>query len=663
MASVLQREPDWTVLPAATPIALTRLLRRSLEKDLRRRLHDIADARIEIEDARSRTSSIESVQPAVLDPAGLRWRRTAFAAMATLALVAAGVTIRLPKDGRAIVAMGPSAQTIATQLTNYGGTEAAGALSPDGRSFVFVSDHGGTTDIWLRQVSGGEPIRLTNDTVEEGDLAYAPDGDSVYFTRFDANGTGIWRTGVLGGVPRRVLDNAQKPALSRDGRSLAYVNSATPNLRGGGWEIVLSGLSGGGSRTLVRGIPAGLGPPRPAWSPDGRWIAYMTGALFGPLSMFVVDVDTGQQRQITQLPPGTIESGQPAWLPDSRHLVVPYIPLSRQQSPNDLGIVDIRDGAISRFTTTVAEGFSVPSVSADGSRLIATSVSRLSEIWKVPLGREPEASGRAAVRLVDSSMRPMWSSVSRDGRRLLFNSPASGARNLWMMPVDGSAPSRQITAMPGDAVSHSSLSPDNTRVAFASIASGHSDIWTQNIDRSDLRQLTNDEPADSWPVWSPDGHWVAYLSSREGRAEAWRVRTSGGSPEKFSDGPTLGDWIRRPDGNGTWIVRGGVELVDVEHHAVVWREPLSSAGPTLSLPVFSLDGRWISAPFREARDHDAIRIFDTASGKSRVAVKLPFHVAFRASWTDGGHSMIVNRDDRVTHIVLFDHFWPGQSSR
>ena len=322
LAAIVEQEPDWTVLPAATPVTVSRLLQRCVDKDLKRRLRDIGDARIEIEDARSRTSSIESVQPAVLDPAGLRWRRTAFAAMATLALVAAGVTIRLPKDGRAIVAMGPSAQTIATQLTNYGGTEAAGALSPDGRSFVFVSDHGGTTDIWLRQVSGGEPIRLTNDTVEEGDLAYAPDGDSVYFTRFDANGTGIWRTGVLGGVPRKVLDNAQKPALSRDGRSLAYVNSATPNLRGGAWEIVLSGLSGGGSRTLVRGIPAGLGPPRLAWSPDGRWIAYMTGALFGPLSMFVVDVDTGQQRQITQLPPGTIESGQPAWLPDSRHLVV-----------------------------------------------------------------------------------------------------------------------------------------------------------------------------------------------------------------------------------------------------------------------------------------------------------------------------------------------------
>jgi hypothetical protein len=81
------------------------------------------------------------------------------------------------------------------------------------------------------------------------------------------------------------------------------------------------------------------------------------------------------------------------------------------------------------------------------------------------------------------------------------------------------------------------------------------------------------------------------------------------------------------------------------------------------LPTFSPDGRWISAPFREARDHDAIRIFDRATGKSRVAVRLPFHVAFRASWTDGGRSMIVNRTDEATHIVLFDHFWTSQKSR
>jgi hypothetical protein len=87
----------------------------------------------------------------------------------------------------------------------------------------------------------------------------------------------------------------------------------------------------------------------------------------------------------------------------------------------------------------------------------------------------------------------------------------------------------------------------------------------------------------------------------------------------------------------------------------LWDE--QNRGGGLSLPVFSSDGKFISAPFREARDHDAIRIFDVSTGKSRVAVRLPFHVNFRASWVDNGKAFIVNAGYAVSHIVLFDHFW------
>ncbi|MSO24070.1 MAG: hypothetical protein EXQ58_12675 [Acidobacteria bacterium] len=62
------------------------------------------------------------------------------------------------------------------------------------------------------------------------------------------------------------------------------------------------------------------------------------------------------------------------------------------------------------------------------------------------------------------------------------------------------------------------------------MASGHSDIWTQHVDGSDLRQLTSDEPAGSWPGWSPDGQWIMHLSFRDdGRQETWRVPWGGGA--------------------------------------------------------------------------------------------------------------------------------------
>jgi len=73
--------------------------------------------------------------------------------------------------------------------------------------------------------------------------------------------------------------------------------------------------------------------------------------------------------------------------------------------------------------------------------------------------------------------------------------------------------------------------------------------------------------------------------------------------------------------------------------------------------MFSPDGRSISAPYSEGRDHDVIRIFDVATGESRVAVRLPFHVTFRASWVEGGKALVVNRYEPIRHIVLFDRFW------
>jgi dipeptidyl aminopeptidase/acylaminoacyl peptidase len=136
-------------------------------------------------------------------------------AVAATALMMRGPTaVSIPIDSRS--------QTIAARLTDYDGTEAHAALSPDGRSFVFVSNHGGTPDIWLRHVLGSELVRLTNDSTEEADLSYAPDGQTVYFTRNDSSGVAIWQVGALGGQPRKVLADAFMPVPAPDGRSLAY---------------------------------------------------------------------------------------------------------------------------------------------------------------------------------------------------------------------------------------------------------------------------------------------------------------------------------------------------------------------------------------------------------------------------------------------------------
>ena len=434
------------------------------------------------------------------------------------------------------------------------------------------------------------------------------------------------------------------------------IRSADPD--GSGSAIAVSALDGSGAQTLVAqhsnrlraaACPLGL-PMVVGWrTVRARCLVQSTFSSSTPRP--------GHQRRVAQLPPIGNVVGQPAWLPDNRHLVISYLPFPRLQAPADLGIIDIQDGSITRLTTTVGNAFLTPACRPTARAVIATGLAISGEVWKVPLGADPDANRRSAVRLVDGSALPMWTFVSRDGRTLLFNSPASGSRNLWTMPTDGSASPRQITAQPNDSISHSSLSPDGTHVAFASIASGHSDIWTQNIDGSDLRQLTNDEAADSWPMWSPDGSSIAYVSFRNERAETWRIPSAGGTPEKILDQFVRGDWIRQPGGTGTWIATGGVQLIDVERRSVVWNRMTPNGND--STPTFSGDGKFISAAFREGGDR-VIRVFDTATGESRVAARLSFRTLFHVSWTDSDRAFIVNRFEPVSHIVLFDRFWSAE---
>jgi len=660
IAAILGREPDWDALPPATPAGLRRVLRRCLEKDPKRRLHHFADVRIEVEEALGGENGAAR-RPDTEARAARRWRLLALAS-GLAALTFAGLAAMLLRRGTDAPA-GVTGLTSVSQLTRLDGTETSGALSPDGRSFAFVSRHGGTPDIWVRRVAGGEPVRLTNDAAEESDLVYAPDGETLYFTRDEAEGPSIFRIGALGGPPRRVRGGARQPAPSPDGRRVAYYAAGA-----GGNALVVSALDGSETRTLLRDVVGQN--PRPAWSPDGRSLSYITSGLFAPSNLFAVDAASGQVRQLTRFERSGEGIASQRWLPDGR-IAVAYSPLG-SVFETDLGILDVARGTITRLTLNVDELVGELSVSADGSRLIATATKTRRELWKVPLGADPDANARAATRVLDESRDPMWIFVSRDGRTLLFNSSMAGSRNLWTMPLDRSEAPRQITTLPENAVMHSSLSPDGNRVAFASRSAGHSDVWLQNVDGSDLRQLTNDDAADSWPVWSPDGRWIAFGSLRGGNRETWRVGPDGGRPERMMDGFFRGDWVTRSDGSGQWIVTSlggpgvsmvvGARLIDVERRTVVWERRLPGTG--ISLPVFSTDRQSISLAGQDPQGRDVIWALDPGTGDPRVLVRFadPFRTYFRASWVDGDRALIVNRYHTVSRIVLFDRFWRDEGA-
>ncbi len=264
------------------PPGVRRLLTRLLEKDPKRRLRDIGDARFDLDEARG--PGVERSGPG--NAVGRRWKATAVAALvacAGLAALAAALGTRRPAPPSAAADL---SQAIVSQLTNYGGTETAGAIAPDGRSFAFVSNHGGTPDFWVRQVAGGEPVRLTNDAADEFSPEYAPDGDSIYFTRTDATGTAIWTIGAFGGQARKVLNDARSPSPSPDGRTLAWLHRGERRLLARRERRRRQQR-----RTLVANVLAvGRHCVRATWSPDGRSSRTASGGLFAPRNLFVVNV-------------------------------------------------------------------------------------------------------------------------------------------------------------------------------------------------------------------------------------------------------------------------------------------------------------------------------------------------------------------------------------
>jgi eukaryotic-like serine/threonine-protein kinase len=184
LAAIVRDEPEWDALPATLPVAIRRLLRRSLEKDLKRRLADIADARLDIEEVMT--------EPATSSHAVARGRRVPWAVAVPwiLAVTLAGaVSVLLTRTGPTGAAVAkPSVTRI--ELNAPAGVElVSGAtgnavLSPDGTRVAFVGNVGGLRQLYLRRFDGFDALPMRGTALAQNAF-FAPDGGSIGFISSD----------------------------------------------------------------------------------------------------------------------------------------------------------------------------------------------------------------------------------------------------------------------------------------------------------------------------------------------------------------------------------------------------------------------------------------------------------------------------------------------
>ena len=381
IAAVVGAEPDWTLLPARTPDSIRRLLKRCLQKDARHRLHDVADARLDLDDAMAAPDApAQSPRP---------WMRASAVAV-SLGIATALVVLWAARDWFEGPEPPPLDASI-TRITDLPGLEESPAISPDGRSIVFSAGVGGKRQLFVRLMASGAPLQITHDPVDHEYPRWSPDSGSIFYFAAAAPGErqgSIWEIPALGGVPRRVVNSVGGADVSQvDGR-LAFFRLAKEGVQ------LVTASTDGAAVDVVAGFAAATYYLYPRWSPDGKWIAFQRGDTVR-FDVFVAPAAGGEPRQLTN--DNNMMNGI-AWLPDSTGILysssrggtMPYLP------PLRLWQVTLRDGSVRQMTSGEASYLS-PDISRSG----AVSVSRIklqSDIWRFPVeGRPPRTCAGAFV--------------------------------------------------------------------------------------------------------------------------------------------------------------------------------------------------------------------------------------------------------------------------
>jgi Tol biopolymer transport system component len=551
LAAVLSQELDWDALPTSTPVAVRALLARCLDRDVRRRLRDIGEARIALGDS-ARLTLDGGKRESDPRPSRARWRRplgavllaTAAAAVAALAtwqlrpapsapvirfaysLPAGQVLSRglgrhalaISRDGAQVVYSGVPAGLYRRTLSQLDTTLMPGsadfprvtepAFSPDGRSIAFYTD-GALKRI---SVTGGSAV-----TIASADAPYGISWDDSGIV-YGQGGKGILRVPATGGAPDTLVrveegEQAHGPQMLPDGQHVLFtLATGTASDRWDKARIVAQALASGRRTILVDGgtdaryLPSGhlvyalagvlyaapFDPARPALTgpavPMVEGVSRATGGLTGAAHYGVSE--TGTLIYIAGPVDASAELGEMA----------------------QLALVD-RTGAIERLVLP-PDTYQTPRVSPDGRRLaVGTDDGKEAIVWIAELsGNAP----RRRLTFGGNNRFPLW---SPDGRRIVFQSDRDGDAAIFSQASDGGGTAQRLTtASAGTAHVPESWSPQGERLLY-SVETGNS-AALQVLSVRDGTTTPFGDVRSRTPIaatFSPDGRWVAYGSSEGAR--------------------------------------------------------------------------------------------------------------------------------------------------
>jgi serine/threonine-protein kinase len=542
LAGVLKLDPDWSALPADLPEPVRRLLKRCLEKDPKKRLRDIAEGMLQLEDALATpvvpAAVVNAPAPAIA-PVPF-WRRALPVIVTAIISVAAVVAVQqwrlVPAAPRTPVHFTyDTGQAPLAHLVNDRGL----SISPDGTVIVFVAAQTNSSDValWTRRLDQLEASSLRGGASGENPVV-SPDNAWVAFT-----------------------DRA-------DGRVLKKVSIL------------------GGPATVVGRTPDAIAGE--AWTADGAIV--FGGATSG---LMTVPDGGGTPAALTQLEKGEAAHRWPSVVPGTSILLFAIGVGSDYQ----LAAIDRASGRLVRFKVQGTQPRYAPTghivyAQGDGAlRAVAFDPKTLSVMGNpVPVveGVTVRGSGSADFDLALDGRLIYASGAAGDAKRLLVWTDRSGAETPIAAPVR--------------AYNYATLSPDGTRVSL-DIRDAAQTVWVWDLKHESLVRLTSADRTSSYGVWSTDSQSVFVQSPLDGRAELYRIRADAtGQPELLTD-PASKHGVVYPNAatpDGKQLVfrivpqsgaKNDLDAVSLTDHAV---HPVLATEHDELNATLSPDGKWMA---------------------------------------------------------------------
>jgi Tol biopolymer transport system component/DNA-binding winged helix-turn-helix (wHTH) protein len=444
------------------------------------------------------------------------------------------------------------------------------AISPDGEKVAFFWD-GDTLvkndELYVQMIDGEKPLRLTR-SQEGADFAganWSPDGQKISFARCDDKGGAIFAVPVLGGAERKLTDitcndyiAGPRPVWTPDGDSLILDDPCEVNTPPG---IVVLSLRTGQRRCLDSPPTSNLGDSTPRLSPDGRTVAFLRFTSIYASDIYTVAVRGEDLRRITG---ENKKITNLMWASDGQHIVFDSL---RAGLPR-VWRVPATGGVIEPESVYPWPG----SMSRDGRRLVYDDPSSFGSAgpagWRAELS---SAGGRVISqdKIITSNGHDGEPQPSPDGREIAFGSTRSGNIEIWKSNADGSDP-QQITFFKQSPARAPRWSPDGKWLAFDVEREGYRQIYLMDSDGRNQRSLTSGNFNNQLPTWSRDGTAVYFASSRSAGWQVWKRELATGRETQVTghggylaiesyDGKTL--YYSRFEEAGLWKLQlsGGEE--------------------------------------------------------------------------------------------------------